>query len=309
VPDPRLRRFHHSSFPPELIARHRTQSVTICIPTRNEAATIGETVTVVTELQRVGVVDQVIVADDSTDATGEIAAEAGAEVVHQADLLPDYGPVLGKGDAMWRALSVARGEIVCFVDGDSQDFGSRLPCGLIGAVALAGVGFAKGTFRRPYRTTVKTEPRGGGRVTELTAKPLLSLLFPELLVFEQPLSGEIAAQRAILAELPFSSFYAVDITLLIDVWRRVGLEEMAEVDLDVRQNRHRDLQELSMMARQVAGAILSRHSGMLCSDSVGTPVTRPIERPALVECLASEHLASTRRLPSATQNPLLTPGT
>ena len=253
-----LRRLHHSGFPAARVAAGRSETVTVCVPARDEAANIAATVGHLVALREAGVVDQVLVVDDSTDRTAEIAAAAGAEVHDQSSLHPEYGPVEGKGDAMWRALSVCRGEIVCFLDADSADFGERFPCGLIGAVASGEVDFAKGVYRRPFTAHGVTEPTGGGRVTELTARPLLQHFFPELTQFGQPLAGEIAARRDLLEKLPFATGYSVDIALLIDAWREVGLERMAEVDLDVRQNRHRPLDELGPMAHAVAAGVLSR---------------------------------------------------
>jgi glucosyl-3-phosphoglycerate synthase len=253
-----LRRLHHSEFPAERVARSRTATVSVCVPARDEAANIGATVGRLVRLRDAGVVDQVLVVDDSTDGTGEIAAAAGAEVHDQSSLRSGYGPVDGKGDAMWRALSVCRGDIVCFLDADSADFGERFPCGLIGAVATGQADFAKGAYRRPWSANGVTQPTGGGRVTELTARPLLAHFYPELAQFGQPLAGEIAARRSLLERLPFATGYSVDVALLIDAWRAVGLERMAEVDLDVRQNRHRPLDELGPMAGAVAAGVLSR---------------------------------------------------
>ena len=252
-----LRRYHHSEFPADRSAQ-RTATVSVCVPARNEAANIAATVTHLVRLRDLGVVDQVVVVDDSTDGTARLAAAAGAQVFDQSSLRAEFGPVDGKGDAMWRALSVCEGDIVCFLDADSADFGERFPRGLIGPVASGQADFAKGVYRRPFRAGGVTRPTGGGRVTELTARPLLDAFYPELALFGQPLAGEIAARRELLETLPFACGYSVDIALLIDVWRAVGLGRMAEVDLDVRQNRHRPLDELGAMATQVTAGILSR---------------------------------------------------
>lgn len=249
---------HHSRFSPREIARSRDATVTVCVPARNEAATIGRTVSTLMGMKRQGVVDQVLVADDSTDGTPRIAEVRGAEVVRQRDLMADYGPVLGKGDAMWRALDACAGEVICFVDADSSDFDERLPCGLIGAVAVDGFAFAKGTYRRPFDDGQVRHDSGGGRVTELTAKPLLRQLAPELAAFTQPLAGEIAGRSSLLRSVPMATGYSVDVALLIDVWRSVGLAAVVEVDLDRRQNRHRPLDELAPMADEVMAAILDR---------------------------------------------------
>jgi glucosyl-3-phosphoglycerate synthase len=253
----RLRRFHHSDFPADRPAGW-TATVSVCVPARNEAANIVATVEHLVRLRQAGIVHQVLVLDDSSDGTAELAAAAGAEVHDQSSLRAEFGPVDGKGDALWRSLQLCTGDVVCYLDADSADFGERFPRGLIGAVASGRADFAKGSYRRPFRSGGVTQPTGGGRVTELTARPLLELFYPELAQFGQPLAGEMAARRELLERLPFACGYSVDIALLIDAWHEVGLDRMAEVDLDVRQNRHRPLHELGPMATQVAAGILSR---------------------------------------------------
>jgi glucosyl-3-phosphoglycerate synthase len=257
------RTFHHSQFPPDRVAAEREASVSVCLPARNEAATIGEILNCLMPLIDRGVVDQIVVVDDSTDGTAAIARACGAEVYDQSSLCPQYGPVEGKGDAMWRALSVLHGDVICYLDADSERFGPHFAAALAGAVAIPGrVAFAKAFYRRPFRVDTGTEqPTGGGRVTELTARPLLKTFFPELEHVRQPLAGEIAARRALLEHLPFSIGYAVDVALLIDAWRMVGLEGLAQIDLDVRQNRHRSLDELGPMAEAVLSAVSERLRG------------------------------------------------
>jgi glucosyl-3-phosphoglycerate synthase len=231
------------------------------VPVLDEAETIGAIAGELVALRERGAVDQVVVVDGgSRDGTASIAARAGAEVYRQADLLPEFGPVLGKGDGMWRALSVLFGDVVVFVDGDSSDFGPHFVCGLAGPILCgpAPVDFVKGRYRRPFRVGAETLPEGGGRVTELTARPLLELFFPALAAFGQPLAGEFAARRSLLERLPFVTGYGVEVALLIDIYREVGIEAMAEVDLDVRQNRHQPLAALGAMAEAVAAAILAR---------------------------------------------------
>jgi glucosyl-3-phosphoglycerate synthase len=256
------RTFHHSQFPPERVAAERETTVSVCLPARNEAATIGTIIECLMPLVDQGVVDQVVVVDDSTDGTAEIARARGAEVYDQSSLCPDFGPVQGKGDALWRALSVLHGDVVCYLDADSECFGAHFAAALAGAVAIPGrVTFAKAFYRRPLRLDTGIEqPTGGGRVTELTARPLLKAFFPELAEVRQPLAGEFAAHRALLERLPFALGYAVDIALLIDAWRMVGLDGMAQVDLDVRQNRHQPLDALGPMAEAVLCAVTDRLS-------------------------------------------------
>ncbi len=253
-----LHRAHHVAYEPRAVADRREHSVAVIVPTLDEAGTIEHTVLALVALRRAGVIDRVVVADASTDDTPRIAERAGAEVVRQWELQPQVGPVLGKGDAMWRAASICTEEVLCFVDGDSADFGERMALALIGATAMDGHQFAKATYRRPFLDTTGLRPTGGGRVTELTAKPLLAMLLPELAEFGQPLAGEIAVHASALRAVPIATGYAVDVALLIDLWRRLGLSGMAEVDLGVRQNRHRPLHELAPMAAEVAAAILSR---------------------------------------------------
>jgi glucosyl-3-phosphoglycerate synthase len=253
------RTFHHSAFTVERLAAARTRTASVLLPARNEAATIGPIVEALLPLREAGVIEQIAVLDDSTDGTGDIAAELGAEVYDQSSLRPDYGRVLGKGDAMWRGLTIARGDIVCFLDADSEDFGAHFALGLLGPV-LTGedIQFVKGFYRRPLRLEGMRLPEGGGRVTELCARPLLNRFFPELAGFLQPLAGEIAARRDLLERIPFACGYAVDLAMLIDVWRLVGIGALAQVDLDVRQNRHQPLSDLGPMAAAVLSGITRR---------------------------------------------------
>ena len=250
----------HTDFPPARLAAERTVSVSVCLPARNEAATIGGILDSLLGLRASGVIDQVVVVDDSTDGTGQIAHDHGAEVHDQEKLMPELGPVLGKGDAMWRSLPTLTGDVVCFVDADTERFGAHFVCGLIGPLLCRPdeIGFVKGFYRRPFKVGGLTLPDGGGRVTELTARPLLNLFYPELAAVAQPLAGEIAARRDLLERLPFVTGYGVDIALLIDTYRSAGLDAIAQVDLAERQNAHQSLRELGPMAFSVLRALASR---------------------------------------------------
>ena len=251
--------FRHESFEAEELAAARESSVSICLPARDESRTIGPILERLVPLVELGLVDQVVVVDHSSDGTAEIARSLGAEVHDQEALYPQYGPVLGKGDAMWRALRVLTGDVVCFLDADSERFGPHFATGLLGPLLRAhGISFVKGFYRRPFRVGDVTLPDGGGRVTELTARPLLNLFYPELAAVAQPLAGEIAARRDLLERLPFATGYGVDIALLIDAYGAVGLEGLAQVDLDVRQNAHQSLLDLGPMAQAVLRAVASR---------------------------------------------------
>ena len=251
--------FSHSAFPAERLAAAREATVSVCLPARNEAPTIGPILSELIPLRDLGVIDQVVVVDRSTDGTAEIARELGAEVHDQDRLVPELGAVLGKGDAMWRALRVLHGEVICFLDADSEHFGTHYVCGLLGPLLCEeGISFVKGFYRRPFRVGDTVFPEGGGRVTELTARPLLNLFYPDLAAIDQPLAGEVAARRELLAGLPFVTGYGVDIALLLDAYAAVGLEGLAQVDLELRQNAHQPLRDLGPMAHAVLDAVASR---------------------------------------------------
>ena len=257
----RRRTYHHAAFPLDRLARERRHSVSVCLPARDEAATIGALLASILPLREAGVIDEVVVVDDSTDGTPEIAAALGAEVFEQSSLRPEFGPVLGKGDALWRALQVLRGDVVCFLDADSREAGDHFVLGLLGPLLTEpAVRFVKGFYRRPLDVGGETLPlpEGGGRVTELTARPLLNRFFPELAGVLQPLAGEVAGRRELLEELPFACGYAVEVVMLIDAWRAAGLDAIAQVDLDVRQNRHQPLSDLGPMAAAVLAGVMSR---------------------------------------------------
>jgi glucosyl-3-phosphoglycerate synthase len=277
------RTFHHSAFMPARLATARAErglSVSVCLPARECAGTVGEIVTALGALREAGVIDQIVVVDaDSQDGTALIAARAGAEVRQEAELMPAHGPVLGKGDAMWRALSVLEGEIVCFIDADSERFSAHFATGLLGPLLCEpDVAFVKGYYRRPLGAAgepadgaaeaaagasmaVDAPPagaEGGGRVNHLMARPALALFYPQLAQIRQPLAGEVAARRELLERLPFATGYGVEIAMLIDAWRAVGIERMAQVDLDEHHNRHQPLSALSPMALTVLATIARR---------------------------------------------------
>jgi glucosyl-3-phosphoglycerate synthase len=278
----KIRTFHHSEFPPQRLAAERSRSVSVCVPTRETAALIGPIVRTLVGLRELGVVDHVVVVDAaSVDGTARVAAEHGAEVHQEAELLPWAGPVLGKGDAMWRALSVLSGDVVCFLDGDTQDFDERFACGVLGPLLCQDdVRFVKGAFRRPFRVGDLELAEGGGRVNELTARPLLERFYPELAGIRQPLAGEIAADRELLEALPFATGYAVEIAMLVDAYREVGIDAIAQVDLDERRNRHQPLSALVPMAAAVLAGVAERlaREGRLSPGSLAPEL---VERPPL----------------------------
>jgi glucosyl-3-phosphoglycerate synthase len=287
--------FSHTEFSVQRLAAERETTISVCLPARNESRTIGEILRQLLPLRESGVIDQLVVLDHSTDGTGDIARGLGAEVYDQERLMPQLGPVLGKGDAMWRALPVLRGELICFLDADSEQFGSHFACGLLGPlVTRSEISLVKGCYRRPFRVGDQVFPDEGGRVTELMARPLLNLFYPDLAGVEQPLAGEVAARRELLERLPFVTGYGVDVALLLDAYESVGLDGIAQVDLELRQNAHQPLRDLGPMAFAVLRAVASRleRAGRLTGPlPVGFTLpggadppdlaTEQVERPAL----------------------------
>jgi glucosyl-3-phosphoglycerate synthase len=248
-------------------------STTLIFPARNVAGTIGTILQVVNDLKaRTGLPDQVIVVDaDSADGTAGLARAHGAEVYSENELMRDYGPAQGKGDAMWRALSVARGDIVMFADADTADFEEHFVYGTLGPLlADPTLQFIKAAYRRPFKQGEEKISDGGGRVTELMAKPLLNLFYPELAGFVQPLAGEFAARREVFGNVPFYTGYGVEIGMLVDIYDRVGLAAMAQVDLGTRQNRHQSLASLSRMSSVVLRTVAAREGLATRPDGTGS---------------------------------------
>lgn len=277
-----LRTFHHSSFSAARIAAEREVSISVCLPARECAGTVGEIVARLSALREAGAIDEVLVVDAaSADGTAQVAERAGAKVVQEAQLLPSSGPVLGKGDAMWRALSVLEGELVAYIDADTEGFSEHFATGLLGPlVCERGVSFVKAFYRRPFRHGGVSVAEGGGRVNRLMARPALRLFFPELAEVRQPLAGEVAARRELLRSVPFVTGYGVEIAMLIDVWGRVGLDAMAQVDLDEHRNRHQPLPDLERMAETVLATIAARRG----LDVAGQT---PVERTPIAELLGA----------------------
>ncbi|HWX73756.1 MAG TPA: glucosyl-3-phosphoglycerate synthase [Solirubrobacteraceae bacterium] len=289
------RLFHHSMYPTERIAaarRRRGLSVSVCLPAKECADTVGAIVASLMSLGEAGALDEVVVIDAaSRDGTAEIAERAGARVHQEAELMTPCGPVLGKGDAMWRALSVLRGELICFLDADTEEFSPHFLTGLLGPLLCEpGVSFVKGYYRRPFTAGNISLADGGGRVNHLVARPALMLFYPPLGVVRQPLAGEVAARRTLLERLPFTTGYGVEIGMLIDAWRAVGLEGIGQVDLDEHRNRHQPLSALTSMSLAVLGTIAGRleregrlapDAGSAAENGRAASASAPPERPPL----------------------------
>ncbi|HMC68554.1 MAG TPA: glucosyl-3-phosphoglycerate synthase [Mycobacteriales bacterium] len=240
---------------PRLLEAKGATTVSVVLPALDEQATVGRIVERIRRdlVDRHHLVDELVVVDSgSTDATVEVAAAAGATVVRREDVLPDLAPRPGKGEVLWRSLAATTGDVIVFVDSDLRDFSSVFVTGLLGPLLTDdSVQFVKATYDRALQTADALVPAGGGRVTELVARPLLALHWPELTGFVQPLGGEYAARRALLERLPFPCGYGVEFGLLVDTLAAVGLDAMAQVDLSKRKHRNSDLHKLGRMAAEI----------------------------------------------------------
>lgn len=258
-------------------------TVSVIIPARDEEATVGRVAgTFVDELMGPGgLVDELVVVDaDSSDRTAEVARDAGARVVRQADVLPEAGSAIGKGEALWKGLAATEGDLVCFVDADIVDVGQRFVVGLLGPLLTEPeVGYVKATYDRPLDLGGELRPEGGGRVTELLARPLLAAFWPELAWLTQPLSGEYAGRRALLESLPFVRGYGVELAHLVDVAAAHGPQRIAQVDLGRRIHIHQPLDALGRMAAEilhVAVDRLARQGRLVLTDPLATALLQPV---------------------------------
>lgn len=245
-------------------------TVSVVLPALDEEPTVGEIVTAIrTELmERVPLVDELLVVDSgSVDGTAAAAAAAGARVVHRDAILPRLPAEPGKGEVLWRSLMVTRGAIVCFVDADLREFDPAFVSGIVGPLLTdPDIHLVKAMYDRPLEVSmsgsaaggVAIVPAGGGRVTELVARPLLNLHWPHLAGFVQPLGGEYAARRTLLERLPFPTGYGVELGLLVDALELVGLDALAQVDVGIRHHRHQDGQALGRMAATIYRTALER---------------------------------------------------
>ena len=236
--------------------------VSVVLPARDEAATLGPLVADLADrwVRRARLVDELLVVDsDSTDDTAAVARAAGADVVATTEVLPGHGTRPGKGEALWKSLAATTGDLVVFLDADLLgDVAHYVPALLRPLLTDPQTCYVKGCYTRPLALDGVTQPAGGGRVTELTARPLLNALWPELVGVVQPLGGEYAGRRAALEQVPFVSGYGVEVGLLVDLVQRHGLAGLAQVDLGVRRHTSQTEEALGGMAGQVVSAVLAR---------------------------------------------------
>lgn len=272
-------------------------SVSLVVPARNEAATVGDVVGRVREalMETTDLLDEIVVIDsDSTDDTYAVAQDAGAVVHRSAEIRPELGSVPGKGEAMWKSLFVTRGDVLVFMDADLLDWDTHFVPGLLGPLLTRPeIALVKGFYERPLVTGDETSAFEGGRVTELTARPLLGVLYPELAGLVQPLAGEWAVRRSLFATLRVPTGYAVETAALIDTARSLGVDAIAQVDLGRRAHRHQALRDLGAMSTQIVATAIAR-LGISVDDPVALRQYHP----------AAGHIAPlTREVPTGERPP------
>ncbi len=253
----------------ELLAAKQDTRVSLVVPARNEAATVGDVVTRVREalVDTVALLDEIVVIDsDSTDDTFAIAQDAGAVVHRSSEIRPDLGSYPGKGEAMWKSQFVTVGDVLVFMDADLLDWDTHFVPGLLGPLLTRPeISLVKGFYERPFVSGADTEAFEGGRVTELVARPLIALLHPELAGLIQPLAGEWAIRRELFESLSVPTGYAVELAALVDTVADRGVSAIAQVDLGRRAHRHQALRDLGGMSTQIMAAMWSRGFETLAS--------------------------------------------
>lgn len=246
----------------ELAARKGSQLISVVLPARNEAKTVGVLVEAFRRelIEECALIDELIVIDSgSTDETFSVASAAGATVHRQSELLPGAGDRRGKGEALWKSLSAVSGDIVVFCDADLRQADPQLVVGLVGPLLVnESLKFVKACYDRALDDGATIHPAGGGRVTELVARPLLNMWWPDLSGFIQPLAGEYAARRDVFSRIPFAGRYGVEIAMLVDIYQSCGLAAMAQVDSGVRKHRNSADAVLGVMAAELQSVVLAK---------------------------------------------------
>ncbi len=259
--------FHHSKFKDigKLVKKKEQKeiSVSLCLPTLNEEKTIGKQIVIMKSelMTRYPLLDEIVVVDSgSTDNTCEVAADYGANVHAANDILPNLPVFKGKGENLWKALYVAKGDIIIYLDADITNIHHRFAYALLGPLLMYDhIKYVKAFYDRPLAgEDARIRPTGGGRVTELVIRPVFSLFYPELTQILQPLSGEYAAFRDILETIPFPIGYGIETSLILDIYDKWGIDVIAQVDLDKRVHRNQDTKALGKMAFVIMKTFLKR---------------------------------------------------
>ena len=244
------------------LKEERGVTISLAVPALNEEETVGSVIRTCqrTLIEQFPLLDEIILMDsNSTDCTREIAIDLGVPVYIHQEVLPQYGPREGKGEALWKSLFVTKGDLIFWVDTDIRNFHPRFVYGLIGPLLQrTQLKFIKGFYRRPLKSGSQLEPGRGGRVTELTARPLLNLFYPSLSGVIQPLAGEYGGHREVLEQMPFSSGYGVEIGLLIDIFEKYKLSSIAQVDLVERIHKNQPLANLSKMSFAIIQTLIHK---------------------------------------------------
>ena len=263
-----------------LVAVKGDTTVSVVLPALNEQETVGTIVAAIRAglMERHGLVDELVVMDSgSTDGTYDVAVQAGAKVVRRDEVLGELESLPGKGEVLWRSLAATTGDLLVFVDSDLRDFTPNFVTGLLGPLLTdPSVQLVKATYDRALTHGETVVPAGGGRVTELVARPMINLHWPELAGFVQPLSGEYAARRELLEQLPFPTGYGVEIGILVDALRLVGLPALAQVDLSRRKHRNQDIGKLGRMSSEILQVAYERlrREGRLAMAPPATELTQ-----------------------------------
>ena len=303
------RTFHHSQFSDiEALVRLKEEqhlTISLCFPTLNEAKTIGKEIRVIKQAlqERHRLLDEIIVVDSgSTDRTRQIAEKHGAAVFLADDYLSELGCYRGKGENLWKSLYFAGGDIIAWVDADIKNIDPKFVYGLVGPLlAEPEIGYVKAFYKRPIHMGHRLRP-GGGRVTELLVRPFLSLLFPDLSLLAQPLSGEYAGRRNLLERVPFYSGYAVEVGLLIDIERQFGIQSIAQVDMDVRVHRNQPIDSLRRMSYAILSVLMKRSEDigkLALLEGLGRQIN-------LVKKDGTMYLHDTELVPGSERPPMIT---
>ncbi len=259
--------FHHSNFKDltRLVEEKEKKGfkISLCLPTLNEEKTIAKEIIIMKSelMTRYPLLDEIVVVDSgSSDQTREIARSYGADVYQATDILPQLEKFKGKGENLWKALYITKGDIIIYLDADIKNIHHRFAYGLLGPLLLFDdIKFVKAFYDRPISIgKKKMRPTGGGRVTELVIRPLFSLFFPELTQLIQPLSGEYAGFREVFERIPFPIGYGVETSMNMDIYEKWGLDVMAQVDLDRRIHRNQDTKALGRMAFVILKTFINR---------------------------------------------------